>query len=64
MPVIRTRRCLAGAAGDEPSLGEMLADPITRQLMASDGLRPDDVEAALLDALRRSKTSAAPRRST
>lgn len=55
MAVIRTRTCLAGATGSEPSLGELLADPITRQLMASDGLRPGDVEEALLGALRRSQ---------
>ncbi|HXZ01014.1 MAG TPA: hypothetical protein VEI03_13515 [Stellaceae bacterium] len=55
MPVLRPWTCLAGALGKEPSLDEVLADPITRQLMASDGLRPDDVEGVLMDAVRRSK---------
>lgn len=57
MPFHQPWNCLSGIPGREPSLGDLLADPITLQLMASDGLSPADVEGVLIDALRRSRKS-------
>ncbi len=39
-------------AGTEPPIAELLDDPITRTLMASDWVRPEDV-GALVEAIRR-----------
>ncbi len=36
----------------EPSLQEMLAEPIVRLLMAADGLEPEDVVALMVQACR------------
>lgn len=44
-PMVRHRNWLV--AGSEPSLEEALADPIVRQLMASDGLTEQDVRLAI-----------------
>jgi hypothetical protein len=37
----------------EPSLDDMLADPIVHQLMGSDGVQPADVRRALFSAMQR-----------
>ncbi len=39
-------------AGTEPPIAELLDDPITQALMASDRVRPEDV-GALVEAIRR-----------
>lgn len=36
----------------EPTLNEMLAEPIVQHLIAADGLRPEDVLAAVIRARR------------
>lgn len=38
------------AANEEPPLDDLLGDPITACLMASDGLQPDAVAAVVRDA--------------
>ncbi len=41
------------AAGTEPPIAELLDDPITKALMASDRVRPEDVGALVETARRR-----------
>lgn len=38
---------------EEPSLDDMLADPIVHQLMGSDGVQAADVRRALFSAMQR-----------
>ena len=42
----------------EPSIEEMLADPIVRALMTADGVRVDELEALLRSIAKRLQTGA------
>ena len=42
-----------GGSGYEPGLDDMLSDPVTRAVMASDGVAPQEIKNLLLDARRR-----------
>jgi hypothetical protein len=42
-----------GGSGREPGLDDMLSDPVTRAVMASDGVAPEEVKNLLLNARRR-----------
>jgi hypothetical protein len=42
-----------GGSGLEPGLDDMLSDPVTQAVMASDGVAPEEVKNLLLDARRR-----------
>jgi len=42
----------------EPSIEEMLADPIVRALMTADGVRADELEALLRSIAKRLQTAA------
>jgi hypothetical protein len=42
-----------GGSGREPGLDDMLSDPVTEAVMASDGVAPEEVKNLLLDARRR-----------
>lgn len=42
-----------GGSGREPGLDDMLSDPVTRAVMASDGVGPEEIKNLLLDARRR-----------
>jgi hypothetical protein len=46
--------------GVEPSLSEILDDPIVQTIMRYDRIGPDDVRAAMRDACRRHVSSPAP----
>lgn len=42
-----------GGSGYEPGLDDMLNDPVTQAVMASDGVAPDEIKSLLLEARRR-----------
>lgn len=42
-----------GGSGREPGLDDMLSDPVTQAVMASDGVAPEEVKNLLLNARRR-----------
>jgi hypothetical protein len=42
-----------GGSGREPGLDDMLGDPVTKAVMASDGVAPEEVKNLLMDARRR-----------
>jgi hypothetical protein len=42
-----------GGSEREPGLDDMLTDPVTQAVMASDGVAPEEVKNLLLDARRR-----------
>lgn len=42
-----------GGGGHEPELDDMLSDPVTQAVMASDGVVAEEVKNLLLDARRR-----------
>ncbi|HUC67383.1 MAG TPA: hypothetical protein VMA53_18215 [Stellaceae bacterium] len=44
---------LLRGCNQEPSLDDMLADPIVHLLMGSDGVQPADVRRALFSAMQR-----------
>lgn len=46
-------RCRWDRGGQEPELGDMLADPVIELVMRRDGLTRDDVEAVMREARRR-----------